>query len=271
MGDKENFDVSSFLDDFDKDFEETAVPEAQGDKDEVAEPTEKVVEETVEEKPEELPEPEPEDVEEPLEELEETPEQHQDDVNDPDIHKRNEAFKKLREEKQKLEESDRLLAELATQYGITKDELIKKFKEDRIKKQAESQGMSVEQYKRLQTLENEVTTIREQYQREAFNYEADRLVRKYGISEKEFQTAILQISGLGVDVLSNPKLLEPLFKSINYDAAIEKGRQVQLAETKKRRESAASPTLGTRGNNVDSSDTDMDAEIDAFLKEKIGR
>ena len=81
---------------------------------------------------------------------------------------------------------------------------------------------------------------------------------------------ILQISAMGVDLLANPKMLEPLYKSINYDTALQKGRQAQLEETKKRRESAASPTLGTRGTNVDTSETDMDGEIDAFLKEKLG-
>lgn len=265
MGDKESFDVGALISDLDKEFEEVAVPETQGDEEqtEVVEKQEPQVEEV-----EETPQEEPQEDEE-LEELEEKPTQDV-DVNDPDIHKRNEAFKKLREEKQKLEESDKLLAELAEQYGISKEELITKFKEDKIKKQAEQQGMSVEQYKRLQTLESEVSTIREQYQREAFNFEAERLVRKFNLTEKEVEGVILQISGMGIDLLSNPKMLEPLYKSINYDTALEKGRQAQLAETKKRRESAASPTLGTKGTNVDTSETDMDGEIDAFLQEKLG-
>lgn len=269
--DREQFDATSFLDDFDKEFEETAVPETQGDDDEVVEETTEEAEEVVEETSE-TPEEEPEQLEEtPVEKPEVEAQTPQDvNVNDPDVHKRNEAFKKLREEKQKLEESDRLLGELAEQYGITKEELITKFKEDKIKKQAESQGMSVEQYKRLQALETEVSTIREQYQREAFNFEAERLVKKYNLSEKEFEGVVLQISTMGIDLLSNPKLLESMYKALNYDNAVEKGRQAQLQETKKRRESTASPTLGTRGTNVDTSDSDMDSEIDAFLKEKLG-
>jgi len=266
MGDKESFDVGALISDLDKEFEQAAVPETQGDEEPVEVLEEQEPDETVEEpsQEEEAPKQEPQE-----EKLEENPTQDV-GVNDPDTHKRNEAFKKLREEKQKLEESDRLLGELATQYGVTKEELIHKFKEDKIKKQAEQQGMSVEQYKRLQTLESEVSTIREQYQKEAFNFEAERLVRKFNLTEKEVEDVILQISAMGVDLLSNPKMLEPLYKSINYDAALQKGRQAQLAETKKRRESTASPTLGTKGTNVDTSDTDMDNEIDAFLKEKIG-
>jgi hypothetical protein len=265
MGDKESFDVGALISDLDKEFEEVAVPETQGDEEPADVLEEQEPDETVEEPSQEEEAP----TQEPQEEKLEQPTQDV-DVNDPDMHKRNEAFKKLREEKEKLEQSDKLLSELAEQYGISKDELITKFKEDKIKKQAEQQGMSVEQFKRLQTLENEVSTIREQYQKEAFNFEAERLVRKFNLTEQEVENVILQISGMGVDLLANPKMLEPLYKSINYDTALEKGRQAQLAETKKRRESTASPTLGTKGTNVDTSDTDMDSEIDAFLKEKIG-
>jgi len=131
MGEKEAFDVGSLLTELDKEFEETAVPETQGDDEPVEEPTEEVAEEVAEDTPQEDEEP-VEELEVEGEEPETKPEPTPTDVNDPDIHKRNEAFKKLREEKQKLEESDKLLGELATQYGITKEELISKFKEDRI-------------------------------------------------------------------------------------------------------------------------------------------
>lgn len=280
--DREQFDASSFLSSFDKEFEKEAiVPETQETKPSTEVVEKPKVENAVATSKEEAPV-EEEQTEEPLEEeqpLEEQPVEAQgeeaqpqsDDINDPDVHKRNEAFKKLREEKQKLEESDRLLSELASQYGISKEELITKFKEDRIKKEAQKQGMPVEQYKRIQALETEVSTIREQYQREAFNFEAERLVRKYNLSEKDAEAAIMQIGAMGVDVITNPKLLEPLYKALNYDNALQKGRQAQLAETKQRRESTASPTLGTKGTNVDTSDTDMDAEIDSFLKEKLGK
>jgi subtilisin family serine protease len=278
--DREQFDANSFLADFDKEFSkdktpEPTVPVAQENEEtveatpaaEAETPVEETQKEAVEqvEETEELEEKSPEEAE---------PQKTDDvvqEVNDPDLHKRNDAFKKLREEKEKLAESDRLLNELASQYGISKEELISKFKEDKFKKEAQKQGIPVEQYKRIQALESEVATIRDQYQREAFNYEADRLVTKYGLNEKQAEDLFLQIGAMGVDVIKNPKLLEPLYKAINYDTALQKGRQAQLEETKKRRETTASPSLGTKGTNVDSSDADIDAEIDAFLKEKIGR
>jgi hypothetical protein len=276
--DREKFDVSSFLSSFDKEFtqeakpETTAVPETQEKelpKEPVAQATPSTTEEQVEtpEQTEELPA-EPQPAEEPTVEAEET---SSEPINDPDVHKRNEAFKKLREEKEKLEQSDKFLADLASQYGLTKDELVEKFKNDRVKKEAEKQGVPIEQFKRMQQLEQEVQTIKQRYSQETFNYEADRLVQKYNIPVNQVDGLFQQIGALGIDVLSNPKLLEVAYKALNYDVALQKGRQAQLEETKKRRETTASPSLGTKGTNVDTSSADMDAEIDAFLKEKIGK
>jgi hypothetical protein len=276
--DRDQFDVSSFLSSFDKEFtqeakpEATAVPETQEKqlpKEPVAQATPPTTEEQVEtpEQTEELPA-ETQPAEEPTVEAEET---SSEPINDPDVHKRNEAFKKLREEKEKLEQSDKFLADLASQYGLTKEELVDKFKNDRVKKEAEKQGIPIEQFKRMQQLEQEVQTIKQRYSQETFNYEAERLVQKYNIPANQVDGLFQQIGALGIDVLNNPKLLEVAYKALNYDVALQKGRQAQLEETKKRRETTASPSLGTKGTNVDTSSTDMDAEIDAFLKEKLGK
>lgn len=276
--DREQFDVNSFLSGFDKEFTEEAKPqepavpetqEKQEPKAPVAEATPAPTEEQVEtpEQTEELPA-EPVPAEEPEAQAEETSGAP---INDPDVHKRNEAFKKLREEKEKLEQSDKFLTELASQYGLTKDELVEKFNNDRVKKEAEQKGIPLEQYKKMQQLEQEVQTIKQRYAQETFNYEAERLVQKYNIPANQIDGLFQQIGALGLDVINNPKLLEVAYKALNYDVALQKGRQAQLEETKKRRETTASPSLGTKGTNVDSSDSDMDAEIDAFLKEKIGR
>jgi hypothetical protein len=271
--DREQFDSNAFLADFDKSFEasepeQPAVPETQDEPKTPEAPAPKE-EQVVAPKDEALPEQPADIVEEP-----EAAEPSQEDdvsVNDPDLHKRNEAFKKLREEKERLEQSDRFLNELASQYGISKDELITKFKEDRLKKEAEKQGIPLDQFKRMQTLEQEVQTIKQRYQQETFNYEAEKLVQKYNIPANQIETVFAQIGQLGMDVVANPKLLEVAYKALNYDVALQKGRQAQLEETKKRRETTASPSLGTKGANVDTSAADMDAEIDSFLKEKLGK
>jgi membrane-bound lytic murein transglycosylase B len=273
--DREQFDAASFLDDFDKEFESSdpvaEAPEEQGDENDLELLPEDSVEgddDVVEE------ESEPVSTEEPIEETPEEPKEEpvvtQPEVNDPDIHKRNEAFKKLREEKERLEQSDALLAELAAQYGVSKEELIKRFKDERTKKEAEKQGIPLEQFKRMQELENEVQTIKQKYQQEAFTYEAERLVQKYNIPANQVEEVFKKIGELGLDVVGNPKLLDVAYRALNYEVALQKGRQAQLEETKKRRQTTGSPSLGTKGTTVDTSESDMDAEIDAFLKEKIG-
>jgi hypothetical protein len=279
--DREKFDVSSFLASFDKEFTantpvtEEAKPDEQVEQpsegEKPTEPEKVATEETpvvAEEKPAEdsteVPVEEPIKVETPVAPTVEA-------ANDPDLHKRNEAFKKLREEKEKLEQSDKFLADLANQYGLTKDELMKKFKEEQTVKQAKEQGMSVEQFKRLQQLEQQVQTISQKSQQETFNFEAERLVQKYNIPANQINEVFGKIGALGIDVLANPKLLEVAYKALNYEVAMQKGRQSQLEETKKRRETTASPSLGNKGPNVDSSSSDEDADIDAFLKEKLGK
>lgn len=281
--DKEKFDVSSFLSSFDKEFEsstqkvETAVPEAQEEpKPEVketlpAEPEKEtpVSEENVE-KPAEVSEEVKPTVEQPVAEpVKEQPVETS--ANDQDVHKRNEAFKRLREEKEKLESEAKVLDELAAQFGITRQELVGKIKDERTAKEAQKQGIPVEQFKVMQQLQQEVNTIKQKAQQDAFNYEAERLVQKYNIPSTQVNDVFAKIGQLGIDVLANPKLLEVAYKALNYDVALQQGRQAQLQETKKRRETTASPTLGTKGTNVDTSQADVDAEIDAFLKEKFGK
>lgn len=192
------------------------------------------------------------------------------EVLDPDAHKRNEAFKQLREERDKFAESDKLVAELAGQYGLTKEELIIKLREDKLKKSAEAAGVPVEWFKKTQELELEVARIKEERQRQAFNYEADRLVRKYNLKEDEAVEVFKQMGSLGLDLLSNPHLLDFAYKATNFEKAQEKTKQAALEELKKAR-SSPSPTLGTKGGNVNlNSEADEDAEIAAYLKEKLG-
>lgn len=265
---REYVDVDALVSELDQEFTESDsadVPDEQVD--ETVESTEDVVDEpdnvaeddetqSVEETPDPVePEPTPEATPQPAPVVE-----------DPDVHKRNEAFKRLREEADAYKQSDAVLEELAKQNGLTKSELIAKFKEDRLKKQADAQGVPVDFLKKQQELERTVNEVKEQYTREKFNSEAERLVSKYKLSPKEATEVFAKIGALGIDVLNKPELLETAFKAVDYDRALVKGRQEQLAAAKKRRESAPSPSLGTQGRNVNTSANDMDAEIDDDLK-----
>jgi len=189
-------------------------------------------------------------------------------VNDPDEHKRNEAFKNLREERDKLAESDKFLTELATQYGLTKEELIQRYKDEANKKQAEKEGMTPEQYKKMQDLQKEVEEIKLNRRKEIFNYEAQKVSDKFNLSEKEMVELFDYASASKIDILNNPALLEFAYRAKNYDNAVEQGRQKQLQTSKQRR----AKSVGQTGTQKSAPPVDemasMEAEIDAYLKEK---
>jgi hypothetical protein len=189
-------------------------------------------------------------------------------VNDPDEHKRNEAFKNLREERDKLAESDKFLSELATQYGLSKEELIQRYKNEANKKKAEKEGMTPEQYKRMQDLQKEVNEIKENRRKEIFNYEAQKVSDKFNLSEKEMVELFDYASASKIDILANPALLEFAYRAKNYDNAVEQGRQKQLQTSKKRRAKSVGQT-GTQKSTVPVDERKlMEAEIDAYLKEQ---
>jgi hypothetical protein len=216
-------------------------PEVQSD------PEENV--ETVEEAPTEEPEPAP-------------------TVNDPDEHKRNAAFKQLREERDKLAESDKFLTELATQYGLTKEELIKRYKDEANKKQAEKEGMTPEQYKKMTDLQKEVEEIKLNRRKEVFNYEAQKVSEKFNLSEKEMVELFDYAQSSGIGILDNPALIEFAYRAKNYDNALEQGRQKQLETSKKRRAKSVGQTGTQKSAPPVDEISSMEAEIDAYLKEK---
>jgi hypothetical protein len=189
-------------------------------------------------------------------------------VNDSDEHKRNAAFKQLREERDKLAESDKFLADLAAQYGLTKEELVKRYKDEANKKQADKEGMTPEQFKKMQELQKEVEEIKLNRRKETFNYEAQKVSDKYNLTEKQMVELFDYAQKTGVDILNNPALLEFAYRAKNYDNALEQGRQKQLETSKKRRESS----VGATGTQKSAPPVDevsaMEAEIDQYLRQQ---
>ena len=226
------------------------------------------VSETQEQEPEVQSDPEEnvEAVEEDSTEYEE--EEEEEAVNDPDEHKRNAAFKQLREERDKLAESDKFLNELATQYGLSKEELIKRYKDEANKKQAEKEGMTPEQYKKMQDLQKEVEEIKLNRRKEIFNYEAQKVSDKFNLSEKEMVELFDYASESKIDILNNPALIEFAYRAKNYDNAVEQGRQQQLETSKKRRAKSVGQTGTQKSAPPVDENKAMEDEIEAFLKEK---
>jgi hypothetical protein len=193
-------------------------------------------------------------------------EEEQPVIHDSDEHKRNEAFKKLREERDKLAESDKFLSDLAAQYGLSKEQLVERYRNEANKKQAEKEGMTPEQYQKMQELQKEVEEIKLNRRKETFNYEAQKVSDKYNLSEKQMVELFDYATSNGIAILDNPTLLEFAYRAKNYDTALEQGRQQQLETTKKRRQTSVGQ-IGTQkaAPPVDEI-SQMEAEIDDFLR-----
>ena len=260
---KQEFDVNALVEELDKEFETPTEPETPEDveseeKGDPAWDTEE--EEEIEGAESEQPEEEPEEPEEG----EEAPEEETPPHLDEDVHKRNEAFKKLREERDQLAASDKFLSDLASQYGMTKEQLVQKYSEEMTQKQAKEAGITPEQYKKMQELEKKVAEIEQAKNREVFNLKADQIASKYDLKEKDMMNLFSEAQRMGIDVLRNPELLEFAYKATNYEKAVEMGKQRQLEISKKRR--STSPGKQNPGANVDRSQVDEDKEIEAYLR-----
>ncbi len=255
MQDKK-FDVDAITQELDEEFSDGEV--SADDNDDVIEEAEEfetqIQEDTVEEAEEGEEEAEPA-------ETEEAP------VIDEELHKRNEAFRKLRLERDQMAKSDKFLEDLSSQYGMTKEQLIEKYTDELNKKKAQEQGIDPAQFKKMQEMEQKIQKIEHEKSREVFNVRANQLAERYRLNDNQMMQLFQYARELNVDITSNPNLLEFVYRAVNYDQAIEQGRQAQLQTTKKRQSTSTGRT-GTSGKQVNTSEDDMQAEIDAFLKDQ---
>ena len=253
MEKQKDFDINAIVEELDQEFATEA---------------ENQLEESVEEPEKELEEEVLDDEEEVFgdEEVEDAPEPEA-AVNDDDVHKRNEAFRKLREERDELAASDQFLTQLAKQYGLTKDQLMVRFKEDQIKRQAKEQGIPEDQLRKMQEMEQRLQQVEESKQREIFNIKAEALANKYQLNQQGMLKLFQEAAKMGIDITRNPDLLEFAYKAVNYENAIDKGRQKQLETTKQRSKTSTGDT-GTKGRQpIVTDDEQWDKEIDSLLKD----
>jgi len=260
MQENKELDIQAIIDELDKEFDE-----AEDQLDEPVEDGEELIEdgEVVEEEVSD-------DGEEILEDDEvesEDDEEFEADIESDDIHRRNEAFRRLREERDQLAASDQFIIDLAKQYGMSKEQLIERFQEDQLKKEAEEQGIPESQLRKLKEMEQKLAAVEEEKNKEVFNIKAESLASKYKLNENQMMKLFDEAAKLGLDILKNPELLEFAYRAVNYDNAINEGRQKQL-ETTRKRSSTSTGKTGTSGAEVKISDEEAwDKEIEAYLKD----
>ena len=254
MQEKQGFNIDSLVEELDAEF----ASEAESEDSPVAQVEEEPAEtEEAEQVEEELEDEEAEEDEEVEEEAEEE---------DEELHRRNEAFKRLREERDQYAETDKFLEEIAAEYGLSKQQLIQNWRDETARRRAKNQGITPAQFARQQELEQKVAELELQNRKEVFNIRTQALVDKYNLSESDVDDMFAQANTMGIDITTNPDLLEFVYKATNYDSALERGRQQQLANSKKRSKTAAGRT-GTRGRPTEESDN-WDNEIESILREQ---
>lgn len=259
---QEKLNIDSIVAELDKEFAvEEESPQAsldEQDKEEINEaPVEEAPEETVEEEESE----EQEEVEEEV-----ADEENVEAVVSEDLHKRNEAFKSLREERDRLAASDKFLTELASQYGMSKEQLMERFTNAQQEAAAKEQGIKPEQYRKMVELEQKVQQIEEDKRREVFNIRAEAFANYYELDDNDLELVFEEAGRLGLDVTKDPKLLEVVYRNLAYDDALEQGRQQQLENSRKRTKTSTGKT-GTQGAQVDNQQAQWDAEIEKALKD----
>ena len=258
MQEKQGFNIDNLVEELDKEFASEAESEDS--------PVEQVEEEPVEEEAEQEIDEELDDEEEEEDEEVEEEAEEEEDEEDEELHRRNEAFKRLREERDQYAETDKFLEEIAAEYGLSKQQLINNWKEETAKRRAKKEGISPQQFARQQELEQKVAELELQNRKEIFNIRTQAIVDKYELSEDDVDAMFAQANDMGIDVTTNPDLLEFVYKATNYDSALERGRQQQLKNSKKRSKTAAGRT-GTRGRPTEDSDN-WDNEIESILREQ---
>lgn len=260
---QEKFNIDAIVEELDKEFAaEVEVPQASPEEQD----TEEINEAPVQEVEEEADEEESEEQEAVEDEEEVTDEENVEAVVSEDLHKRNEAFKSLREERDRLAASDKFLSELAIQYGLTKEQLMERFTKQQQEKAAQEQGIEPEQYRKMIELENKVQQIEEDKRREVFNIRAEAFANYYELNDDDLGLVFEEAGRLGLDVTRDPKLLEVVYRNMTYEDALEQGRQQQL-ETSRKRTKTSTGRTGTQGAQVDTTQEQWDAEIQQALKD----
>lgn len=212
-------------------------------------------------------------VEDPSEEeVVETPEteeevtEEQPPIHDEDTQKRNRAFADMRKKAEENQKYADFINQLAEQNGVAPQEIIERFEQRKLEQEAEKQNVPVDVLKRLKTLEEENRQVKESSFVEKFNAEVESVISQHGLRDEDVQQVFSYMHEKGLVVDGKPTIpFEDAYFLANrpniIQREVEKSRQQELAEKRKRQTSSAIPS----GNSVSPND-DIDAEVDAYIK-----
>lgn len=210
---------------------------------------------------------ESESEDEPEEDTQEEDEE-QADPNDSDAEKRNRAFADLRRQADENRKYAEFINRLAQDSGVSPDEILNRYQERQLAAEAEAQQIPVDVLKRLNTLEQESSSAREQLRAERMEIQIESVKAKYGADDNSIRAAFQDMLESGIDprVVDNVNF-EKFYRAANLDSIIQKevenARQNDLTNKKKRQESASigNGKSVSPSNGNDWSDEDFDAEL----------
>jgi len=244
MGEND-LDFDSMLSEFESEWEEST-EEVTGDDQEVEETDDSQTEEEAE--------------------TDETETEEEPNPNDDDEHKRNQAFAELRKQADENRKYAEFISRLAKDSGTTPDEILSRYQERQVEEQAERQGVPVEHLQKLNATETRLSQLEEQLFAERLNNQVEGVLSKYGNDENAVRSTFEYMAQSGIDPRVQQVDFEKLYRAANLDHIIkkevEKSRQQDLSDKKKRQESAS---IGN-GTSVSPSKGEMsDEDVDAIL------
>lgn len=201
------------------------------------------------------------------EDLEETPPEVEQTINDPDADKRNASFAAMRRERDEAREQTAFLQQIADENGITVEEMKQRYADARLEEQSEAQGVPVEVLQRLQSLEKENSTMKQQSFSARFNSEVEATIEKYKVNETDLEAtfAYAQQNGLTDSLKAGTTNFEAVHKMAHMDALIEKQVQTalqgSLAQKKKRQQEAS--ISHASGGSIETNSLEEQAIADA--------
>jgi hypothetical protein len=198
------------------------------------------------------------------------PEQEQENPNpnDEDTDKRNRAFADLRRQADENKKYADFISRLAQDSGVSPEEILNRYQERQLEAEAEQQNVPVDVLKRLNTLEQENSTTKEQLRAERMETQIESVKAKYGADDNAIRAAFEEMLDSGIDprVTDNVNF-EKFYRAANLESIIQKevenARQKDLANKKQRQTSAA---IGNGTSVSPSSDGLSDDEFDEILK-----
>ena len=190
---------------------------------------------------------------------------NQDPQNDPDLHKRNEAFKRQREEIKELKRYKEFVERMAQDNGLEDpNQIFEAYNEQALAREAEERGIDLQSMKEIDAArrQNEEKAIEEQ--RNAFMQERADTIEKYQLDDDQVQAIHDYVIENDLQNLG----FEQAYKLANFDSLIDnaksEGRNQYLSDKKKRQQSAA---VNVGDNNVSNSDVSSgDLTDDEFAK-----